>query len=457
MSNQLKENKMGTMPIGPLVLNMSLPMMFSMLIQALYNIVDSVFVSMINEEALTSVSLAFPFQTLMISVSIGTSVGVNALLSMRLGQKDQEAVNSTAMNGIFLSIMSFIGFFVIALIAINPYLKSQTQNPIIIEYGKTYLDIVMFYSLGMFLGCMFDKLLQSTGKTVYTMFTQLLGAITNIILDPVLIFGLGPFPKMGIAGAAFATVIGQFLGMFLSVYFNRAFNHEIQFRFRNLKHFRPNKVVIGQIYKVGVPTIIMQAVGSVTTYGMNLVLGAFKGISDTAIAVYGSYFKLNSFIFMPVFGLNNGTVPIISYNYGAQNRKRIRSTIKVSIMFAVVIMAIGTVLFECIPESLLGFFNASDNMLAIGVPALRIIATSFMGAAIAISLGTVFQALGNAIYSMIVSIARQIIVLLPSAYLLSLTGNINAVWWCFPIAEIMSLVISGIFFIRIYRAKIKDI
>lgn len=450
-----KENKMGVMPIGRLVLNMSLPMMFSMLIQALYNIVDSIFVSMISEEALTAVSLAFPFQTLMISVSIGTAVGVNALLSMRLGQKNQEAVNATAMNGLFLAIVSSLVFVVIALFSVMPYLKSQTKNPIIIEQGKIYLDIVMFYSIGMFLGIMFDRLLQSTGKTLFTMFTQLVGAITNIVLDPILIFGLGPFPKMGIAGAAFATVIGQFLGLFLSIYFNRTKNHEIQFRFRSIKKFRPDGAVIKAIYKVGVPTIIMQAVGSVTTYGMNIVLASFKGIADTAIAVYGVYFKLNSFIFMPVFGLNSGTVPIIAYNYGAGNKKRIRSTIKIGLLFAVIIMSVGIILFELIPGPLLSLFNASESMMSIGKPALRIIATSYLGAAIAISLGTVFQALSCASYSMIISIARQILLLLPSAYLLSLSGNIDAVWFSFPIAEVVSVALSLIFFTKVYRAKIK--
>lgn len=448
------ENKMGTMGVGRLLISMSVPMMLSMLVQALYNIVDSVFVSRINEGALTAVSLAFPFQTLMISVCGGTAVGINALLSMRLGQKNQDAVNKTAVNGIFLALCEYALFVVVCLIFVEPYLKSQTQNPLIIEYGRTYLNICMISGFGLFFEMTLDRLLQSTGRTFYAMITQLTGAITNIIFDPILIFGLGPFPKMGIAGAAVATVAGQILGALLSLYFNLRKNVEIKFRF---KGFRPDPIIIGQIYKVGLPSIVLQAVGSVTTYGMNLILGTFKGIADTAIAVYGAYFKLNSFVFMPVFGLNNGMVPIIAYNYGAQNPKRITKTVALSVLHAFCIMSVGLILFETIPATLFSLFDASEQMLSIGVPALKIIAPSFLGAALCIVLGSVFQALGNAVYSMIVSIARQLFLLLPSAYFLSLSGVIHNVWWCYDIAEVLSLLLSLFFLARTYRNKIKPL
>lgn len=448
---QIKENKMGVMPVNKLLINMSLPMMFSMLVQAFYNIADSIFVSRFSQDALTAVSLAFPFQMLMFSFILGTCVGVNALLSMRLGQKNQDAVNATAANGIFLAFCNYIGFCILAFVLVDPYLKSQTSNPLIIEYAKTYLSIVMYAGFGVCFGITFDRLLQSTGKTFYTMITQIIGAGTNIIFDPLLIFGIGPFPRMGIAGAAIATVAGQILSMTVSIIFNFKVNHEIHITF---KRFKPDGLIIGQIYKVGFPSIILQAVGSFTTYGMNLIFKAFGSLSDTIIAVYGAYFKLNSFVFMPVFGLNNGVVPIVAYNYGARNRKRITATIRSSLLFAVCIMSLGVTVFELFPDTLLGFFKASLSMRAIGIPALRIIGTSFIGAAIAISLGSVFQALGSAVYSMTVSIARQVGVLLPVAFAFSLTGNIDLVWLCFPIAEVVSVALSLCFFARIYRKKL---
>ena len=449
-----QENKMGVMPVGRLLLNMSLPMMMSMLVLALYNIVDSIFVSKINEEALTAVSLAFPFQTLMISFGGGTATGVNALLSMRLGQKNQTAVNKSAMNGIFLAAATYIFFAVLCLTTVPAYLRSQTQNPTIYEYGKIYLNICMLFGFGGFSLMTLERLLQSTGKTIFTMFTQLTGAILNTIFDPLLIFGIGPFPKMGIAGAAAATVFGQIVAGILALFFNLKYNTEIQFK---LKGFRPDPAIIKQIYKVGAPSIVLQAVGSVTTYTMNLILGVFKGIADTAIAVYGVYFKLNSFVFMPVFGLNGGMVPIIAYNYGAKKPERIKRTIKLSICAAAVIMAVGVALFELVPQRFFALFNASDKMLEIGVPALRIIAPSFMGAAVCICLGSVFQALGSATYSMFVSIARQLLLLLPSAWLLSRTGIINNVWWSYPIAEVLSLALSLIFFGKVKKQKMDDV
>lgn len=448
------ENKMGTMGVGRLLISMSVPMMLSMLVQALYNIVDSVFVSRIDEAALTAVSLAFPFQTLMVAFAGGTAVGINALLSMRLGQKNQDAVNKTAVNGIFLALCEYVFFVAVCLIFVDPYLKSQTQNPLIIEYGRKYLHICMISGFGFFFGFTFDRLLQSTGRTFYAMITQLTGAITNIIFDPILIFGLGPFPKLGIAGAAVATVAGQILDALVSIYFNLRKNVDIEFR---LKGFRPNFSIIGQIYRVGLPSIVLQAVGSVTVYGMNLILGTFKGMADTAIAVYGVYFKLNSFVFMPVFGLNNGMVPIVAYNYGARNPKRITKTIALSVLCAFGIMSVGMIVFETIPGVLFSLFHASEQMFSIGVPALRIIAPSFLGAAICIVLGSAFQALGKAVYSMVVSIARQLFLLLPSAYLLSRSGIIHNVWWCFDIAEILSLALSLFYFSRIYRKRIKPL
>ncbi len=441
--NSVKENKMGVMPVGRLLVNMSLPMMISMFVLSLYNIVDSIFVSQISEEALTAVSMSFPFQILMVSFGLGTAVGVNALLSMRLGQKNQEAVNKSAMNGIFLAAVTYIFFAILCAIFVPPYFRSQTQNQAIIDDGITYLSICMFLGFGQFAQMMFDRLLQATGKTIWTMASQLVGAIFNIIFDPILIFGIGPFPKMGIAGAAAATVAGQILAACVSLVFNLKVNHEVHY---SLKGFRPDLAVILQIYKVGAPSIVLQAVGSLTSYTMNLILGMFKGIADTAIAVYGVYFKLNSFVFMPVFGLNSGLVPIIAYNYGAKKPERIIRAIKFAIIAACVIMAVGVSLFEFFPKQLFEMFNASDKMLEIGIPALRTIAPSFMGAAVCICLGSVFQALGSASYSMFVSIARQLLFLLPSAYLLSLTGKINNVWWCFIIAETISITLSLIFF-----------
>lgn len=453
-NNEVKENKMGVMPVGKLLLNMSLPMMFSMLVMALYNIIDSIFVSQINEEALTAVSLAFPFQSLVISVSGGTNVGMNALLSMRLGQKNQEGVNKAAGNGIFLAFISYLAFILICVLFVSPYLKSQTQNETIISYATTYLFIIMICGIGPFMGMTFDRLLQSTGKTFYTMITQLIGSVFNIVFDPLLIFGIGPFPEMGIAGAALATVLGQIFGWAFSIYFNLKKNTEIEF---NKKYLKPDLKIIGQIYKVGLPSIVLQAVGSVTTYGMNLILASFKGIADTAIAVYGAYFKLNSFLFMPVFGMNQGIVPIVAYNYGARNHKRITNTLRAGLAGALTIMCFGILIFELFPAQLYGLFNASEQMLAIGIPALRIIAPSFFGAAICITLGCIFQAMGSASYSMFVSLARQLLFLLPSAYFLSKTGNINNVWFCFLIAEVISLTLSLLFYKRLYEKKIRNL
>lgn len=450
-TNIQTENKMGVMPVGKLLIQMALPMMISMLVQALYNIVDSIFVGYISENALTAVSLAFPIQNLMIAVATGTGVGINALLSMRLGQKNQNAVNDTAMNGLFLSLCSTLIFIVLGFTIPEVYFKSQTTDLEIIDYGVKYLRVCLIGSFGLFSGITFERLLQATGQTVNSMIAQLAGAITNIALDPIMIFGLLGCPALGITGAALATVVGQFVTFFVSAYLNFKKNKEIVF---NFKTFKPSKSVIAEIYRVGIPSILLASIGSVMTYLMNLILGAF---TMTAVAVFGVYFKLNSFIFMPVFGMNNALVPIIAYNYGARNRKRITGTLKRGVIIILCIMTFGTILFELFPEFLLGLFNASPEMLEIGIPALRIIAIHFPVAAICIIFMSCFQALGMGITSMIVSFVRQLVVLLPVAYLLSLTGVLSSVWWCFPIAELSALILSSFFMIKVFKVKLKDL
>jgi len=440
----IEQNKMGVQPINKLIINMSLPMMVSMLVQALYNIVDSIFVSRISEEALRAVSLAFPIQSLLIAVSVGTGVGINSFVSKALGEKDYEKVNKAATNGVFIEFLSFLVFILVGLFASRPFFASQTDSLAVQEYGVTYLSIVCCFSIGVFTQVTFERLLQSTGKTFYTMFTQGTGAVVNLILDPILIFGLLGFPQMGIAGAAVATVIGQVVAGALAVFFQMKYNPEIRIVFHK---FVPNMRLIGSIYKVGLPSIIMQAIGSVMTYGLNLILEPFN-MAQTA---FGVYFKLQSFIFMPIFGLNNGVVPIIAYNYGANNKERVVKTIKTAAIYAVSIMAVGVLVMELFPAVLLGLFDADQALIEVGVPALRIISTSFLFAGYCIVVGSAFQALGNGVYSMIVSIARQLCVLLPVAYLLSLTGNVNMIWLSFPIAELMSVFMSTLFLVRIYR------
>lgn len=424
---------------------MSLPMMISMLVQALYNVVDSVFVAKVNENALTAVSLAFPVQNLMIAVAVGTGVGINALLSKSLGEKNFEKVNRVANNAVFLSAVSYMVMLFIGIFGVGVFYRSQTADVQIIDYGIWYTRICCCCSFGVFLQVTMERLLQSTGRTFYTMIIQGTGAIINILLDPILIFGLFGFPRMEAAGAAAATVTGQIIAAGLAVIINQKVNKEVRLQ---MKGFSPDGRTIGQIYKVGFPSIIMQSIASVMTYGMNLILMAF---TSTATAVFGVYFKLQSFIFMPVFGLNNGMIPIIAYNYGADNRQRVVQTIRYSIFYAVSIMAVGTLIFQMFPADLLTMFEASDTMLQIGVPALRAISVSFIVAGYCIVCGSVFQALGNGVYSLMVSIARQLFVLLPVAYLLSRLGNVNYVWWSFPIAEMASLIMSTIFLVRIYK------
>ena len=440
-----EENKMGTMPVGRLLVTMSVPMMCSMLVQALYNIVDSIFVARIEEDALTAVSMAFPIQTIMFAMGIGMGVGVNAMLSKSLGEGDYDSVNKAATNGVFLSVINYVIFLIVGLTLIEPFYRGQTDNENIIAYGVTYLTLCCTLSFGVYTQIIFERLLQSTGKTLYNMITQGTGAIINIILDPILIFGLLGAPKLGIAGAAIATVTGQVIAGIMACIFNIRVNKEINLSF---KGYRPDAAAIKKIYTVGLPSIIMQSIGSVMVYGMNRILGAF---SSTAVAVFGVYFKLQSFVFMPVFGLNNGMVPIIAYNYGAQNRLRMRRTIKLATIAAMAIMTVGLIVFEMIPGLLFSLFNASDHMLSMGEPALRIIAVHFPIAAYCIVTGSVFQSLGNGVYSMINSIMRQVVVLLPAAYLLSLSGNVNNVWWALPIAEIASAIVTTIFYFKINR------
>ena len=437
---------------GKLLLNMSLPMMVSMLVQAMYNIVDSIFVAKISEDALTAVSLAFPLQSLMIAVGAGTGVGVNALISRGLGEKKRDRVDAVAANGIFIYVLSYLAIAVLGFIAVRPFYNMQVgagqEN--IMELGVTYLSIAMIFSFGLFGQFVFERILQATGRTFFTMISQMTGAIINIIMDPILIFGLLGFPKLGIAGAAIATVMGQIIAAIIACVYNLKKNTDVTISF---KGFRPNGEIIKDIYIIGIPSIVMQSIGSVMTTGMNLIL---MGISSTAAAVFGVYFKLQSFFFMPVFGLNNGLIPILSYNYGARNKKRMMNTLKYGYLIAFLFMLVGFVVFMLIPDRLLLLFDASETMLAIGIPALRKIAVHFLIAWFCIVSGTLFQAVGNAVYSMYVSVARQLVVLLPVAYVLAKIDGLSLIWWCFPIAEMMSLLISVVCLKLVMKKKLAD-
>lgn len=444
----LKENKMGVLPIPKLLISMSLPMIISMLVQALYNIVDSMFVAQLNEAALTAVSLSFPVQNLIIAVAAGTGVGVNALLSKSLGEKNFDEVNKIAANGVMLALISAVCFAVVGGIGSNFFFKVQTEDTLIVQYGTRYLTIVTVASLFVFLQVTYERLLQSTGKTFYSMITQATGAIINIILDPIMIFGYFGFPALGVAGAALATIIGQCCATLLAVYFHNKFNKEITVA---RKGFKPNKRVIKNIYRIGVPSIIMQSIGSVTTFALNNILLMF---SSTAATVFGVYFKLQSFVFMPVFGLTNGMIPIAAYNYGAGRKKRIYSVFKLSICIAIGIMLAGTIVFQLIPEVLLGFFDASEYMIEIGVPALRTISVCFVFAAYSIVSSSMFQALGNGVYSLIISVARQIVIIIPAAFIFAELFGLNMVWWAYPLAEIAALILCTIFLKRIFKEKL---
>jgi len=446
------ENKMGVMPVGRLIVTMSLPIMISMLVQALYNVVDSMFVSRIDEYALTALSMAFPIQNLMIAVSVGLGVGVNAVLSRALGAKDMESVRHAATGGLLLMTVCCAVFMLGGATIVRPFFEAQTDIVPIVEYGVTYTRIVMLGCFGLFMQILFERLLQSTGRTVLTMISQGMGAIINIVLDPILIFGLFGLPKMGVAGAALATILGQWAGAALGLYMNVRRNPEVSIDVRGA---RPHGPTIRRILAIGVPSVVMQSIGSVMTFSMNQILIAF---SSTAVAVFGVYFKLQSFIFMPVFGMNNGTVPIIAYNYGARRADRMMKTIRIGISAVFVIMVFGTLLFQILPRELLMIFDASEEMLRLGVPALRIISLHFPIAAICIGMGSVFQALGFSLYSMINSIVRQLVVLIPCAYVLGrVTGSVDAVWWAFIVAEMFSLALTCVFFTRIYKNVIKKL
>lgn len=452
---EIKENKMGVMPVKKLLVTMSLPIMISMLVQALYNVVDSVFVGQYSENAFAAVSLAFPVQMLIIAVAVGTGVGMNSLVSRRLGEKKFDDANAGVSTGIFLGILSWIAFAVFGLFFSRMFFEAFTTGVSggaeIAEMGTQYISICTIFSFGVFIQITCERIMQSTGITIYNMITQITGAVINIILDPILIFGFGPFPEMGAAGAAVATVIGQIAAMCLCLYFTNTKIKEVKIRIRG---FRPQKRIVGEIYKVGVPSIIMQAITSVMIVGFNFIL---VGFSAAAVSVLGAYFKLQSFIFLPVLGLTNGLIPIVAYNYGARHKQRITDVIRFATILAVVIMIVGTVIFQLFPDALLHMFNATPAMLEIGVHALRIISLCFAFAGVGIVFSSVFQAVGNGVLSMIISLCRQLVVILPVAYGLSLLGNVNDVWYAFPIAECVSLLLSIVFYRYVYKRYLKDL
>ena len=444
------ENKMGLMPIPKLIINMSLPMILSMLVQALYNVVDSYFVARFEQDALTAVSLAFPAQNLMIGFATGTAVGVNALLSRALGEKKPDLANRIAENGVFLALVCYVIFLVFGLFGVRAFFAAQTDVQKIVNYGVDYLTVVCCFSFGIFGQIMFERLMQSTGRTIYTMFTQGLGAIINLILDPIFIFTF----HLGAKGAAIATVIGQIVAFILAVILNKLKNDDVKL---DLKRFRPNLKLIGRIYAIGVPSILMIAIGSIMTFAMNIILITYTAARELSATVFGVYFKLNRFVFMPVFGLNNGIIPIIAYNYGARNRRRMMEAVKMAILFAAGYIMLGLLAFTLMPGKLLSIFNASPEMLRVGIPAIRIIGSTFLFAGVCIAMGSVFQALGYGTYSMIVSFARQLVALLPSAYVLARVGLDVGIDWLVPIAEIASLITTLILFRRLYRNVIAPI
>lgn len=447
-----KENKMGVMPVGKLLFTMSLPIMISMLVQALYNVVDSMFVARVSENALTALSIAFPIQNLMIAVSVGLGVGLNAVVSRALGARDTKGVNRAATNGIMLMFICGLLFMLGGATLVRPYFEMQTDIEEIVTSGIDYTSIVMMGSMGVFMQILFERLLQSTGRTMLTMFSQGVGAIINIIFDPIFIFGYFGFPKMGVAGAAYATILGQWVAALLGLILNIRKNPEVSI---SMKGFKPHGATIRLILSIGIPSVVMQSIGSVMTFLMNQILIAF---SSTAVAVFGVYFKLQSFVFMPVFGLTNGTVPIVAYNFGARKGDRMKKTIQYSVYAAIVIMICGALIFQSIPDKLLMLFDASDEMLRVGVPALRIISLSFPLAGFGIGAGAVFQALGFSVYSMIISLIRQLVVLIPCAYLIGmLTGDVTGVWWAFVVAEVVSLTVSALYLRRVNRDVIRTL
>ena len=456
----LRENKMGTMPLGKLLFNMAMPLVLSMLVQALYNVIDSVYVAGYSQNAVTALSLAFPIQNLQIGFATGAAVGMNSLLSKSLGEGNRERASRAAGNGIFLTLLFVVLFMLFGFFGAGAYYNMQNISAETAKAGTAYTSICCIYTAGVFIGILGERLLQASGKTIYTMFTQGTGALLNIILDPLFIYGFEPLgiPEMGAAGAAVATVIGQWVGAVMAIIFNLTKNTDVQFK---LKYLRPDKEIMGKILSVGVPSIIMMAIGSVMNFGMNQIFLGFADIGETASGVFGIYFKLQSFFFMPLFGINNAAISILAFNYGARQPKRITGTLKRTVGTAMVIMLVGLVIFQLFPHVLMGFFSTSADavdgeFVQLGISALRIISLMFPLAAVGIALGgAAFPAMGNGLYSTITSLCRQLIVLLPAAYLLSLTGDVHAVWWSFPIAEVVSMAITLFLFSKIYRSKIK--
>ena len=447
----MEQNKMGVMPINKLLLSMSLPMMASMLVQALYNIVDSMFVAQLSENALTAVSLAFPAQNLMIAIGTGTGVGMNALVSRSLGEKNKERANLIANNGVVLLFLSAVVMSILCIVGSRLFFSLQTKDAEIIQYGVDYLTLVGGLCFGIFLQFAFERILQSTGRTFYTMLTQGMGAIINIILDPIMIFGFFGFPALGIKGAALATVIGQFCAAALALWFNKKKNDDIII---NPKRYHLQMHAVKNIYAIGVPSICMASIGSVMTFGMNKILIAF---TSTAAAVFGVYFKLQSFIFMPVFGLNNGMVPIIGFNYGARKPDRLMQTMRLATKYAMSMMGAGALVFWLFTPQLLGIFNASEQMLSIGIPALRLISLSFLLAGFNIIRISTMQALGHGVVSLTISVMRQLVVLLPSAFIFSRIWGLNATWISFPLAECVALVVTIVLFRKVYHNEIQPI
>lgn len=456
----LTENKMGVMPVGKLLFNMAMPMIAAMLVQAFYNVVDSYFVSRISddaairESAIAAMSLAFAVQNILIGFAVGIGVGVNALLSKSLGEGNQEKANFAAGNGMTLTLIATAIFMVFGVAGSKPYFSMMSNSELTIKFGTQYISICCLLSLGVFVEILGERLLQASGRTMYTMVTQGVGAIINIIMDPLLIFGIGPFPQMGIAGAAVATVAGQWVAAILAIIFNLKFNPDVQF---GLRYFKLRKEVVGPVLTVGIPSVVMNSIGSVMNIGINKILQGFTQYGEVPVNVFGIYFKLQSFFFMPLFGMNNATISIVAYNYGARKPERITKTLKIACISTLSFMLLGVAIFQAIPGVLLGIFDTSPDFLSMGQRALRTISLCFPFAAVCIALGASFQALGNGIYSTIVSLFRQLLVLLPAAYLLSLTGQVNAVWWAFPIAELVSLTTTTILFVRIYRKKLRPL
>ena len=440
-AQRIDSRRMGEMPEGKLLLTMAVPMILSMLVQALYNVVDSIYVARVSEDCLSALSLAFPAQNIMIGLGTGTGVGVSTLVSRALGRRDQDEASRVAGTAIFLSVCCWVLIALFGVFGAGAFIRSQTNVESIRQYADSYLRIVTVASLFVYLEICVERLLQSTGMTKLSMWTQMIGAVTNIILDPFFIYGWAGLPAMGTAGAAVATVIGQAVGAAVGFLFHVRLNRELPVRLRDI---RPYGRIISSVYRIGFPSILMMCIGSLTNYLMNIILGAF---TSTAVAVYGVYFKIQSFFFMPVFGINNGLIPIIGYNYGARKKERIYRTIRYGVLYACCFMFLGLALFQLIPQVLLGVFSPSEAMLSIGVPALRRISLSFLFAGFCIVAGSTCQALDRSINSLFVSILRQVVALIPAAWLLSKTGDVNMVWWSFPIAEIMSLAASA-FFLR---------